>query len=273
MGISDPQNIMHSPFAGLMHEQFILDIPRDEQTRRKFEEFLAAHGKECAAVIVEPLVQGAGGMVFHDPGTVKFIRDTCDEHELLLILDEIMVGFGRLGSMFACEQAKVVPDILTLSKSLTGGTMALAATVASDKIFEAFLSDRLEDCFMHGPTYTGNALACAAANASLDLFETEPRLRQVLDIEMKLIDKLAPCRTIKGVAGLRVRGALGVVELDDMGDMNWIRKRFVEAGCWVRPFGNIVYLAPSFVINEEDLSTLTDAVVKIVGEWSDRKPS
>ena len=276
MAIGDSENIMHSPFAGLMHHQQILDIPADEKTRQDVELFLEYNAGECAAVVLEPLVQGAGGMIFHDTETVKFINDTCKKHDLLLILDEIMVGFGRLGSMFACQQADVVPDILTLSKSLTGGTMALAATVASDRIFEAFLSDDIEDCFMHGPTYTGNALACAAANASLDLFETEPRLEQVQNIAAKLKAELVPCRSIKGVVDVRTMGALGVVELDDMGDvddMYWIRKKFVEEGCWVRPFGNIVYLMPPFVISDEELSTLTDTVVKIVGEWSDRKPS
>lgn len=268
MAVGDPDNILHGPFAGLMPEQLAVDIPRDEPSQQEFSEFLERHAKDCAAVILEPLVQGAGGMLFHEPDTLSFIRKACDEHGLLLILDEIMVGFGRLGTLFACEQADVNPDIMTLSKALTGGAMALAATVASDEIFETFLSERLEDCFMHGPTYTGNALACAAANASLDLFESEPRLDQAQQIERQLKESLEPCRAVDGVTDVRVWGALGVVELEDLGDMYWIRKRFVEEGCWVRPFGNIIYLTPPLVIEKDELSVLTNAVVKIVDEWS-----
>ena len=180
-----------------------------------------------------------------------------------------MTGFGRLGTLFACEQAGVAPDIMTLSKSLTGGTLPLAATIASRDVFEAFLSDDLDDAFMHGPTFTGNALACAAANASLDLFETEPRLQQVKAIETHLTAALEPCRGAAGpwgaVRDVRVRGAVGVVEMDKIEDMNGLRARFVDAGCWIRPFGNIVYLMPAFTIDEEDLTRLTDTVVKVVG--------
>ncbi len=268
MAIGDPDNILHGPFVGLMPEQLATDIPRDEASKKVFMEFLSQHSKDCAAVVLEPLVQGAGGMIFHEPDTLKFIREACDQHGILLILDEIMVGFGRLGTMFACEQAGVIPDILTLSKALTGGTLALAATIASDDIFEVFLSEKLEDCFMHGPTYTGNALACAAANASLDLFESEPRLDQAVRIEQRFKEQLEPCRMIDGVTDVRVWGALGVVELEDLGDMYWLRQRFVEEGCWVRPFGNIIYLMPPLIINDEDVRVLTDAVVKITQEWS-----
>ena len=268
MGVGDPDNILHGPFTELMAEQHAIDLPRDEGTEQAFMDFLERQSEECAAVILEPLVQGAGGMLFHEPSALAFIRDACDQHGLLLILDEIMVGFGRLGTMFACEQADVIPDILTLSKSLTGGTMALAATIASDDIFDAFLSEKLEDCFMHGPTYTGNALACAAANASLDLFEKEPRLDQAKNIEARLKESLEPCRSVDGVADVRVWGALGVVEVADLGDMYWMRQRFVEQGCWVRPFGNIIYLIPPLIIGEDDLKTLTNAVNKIVGEWA-----
>jgi len=159
---------------------------------------------------------------------------------------------------------------MTLSKSLTGGTMPLAATIASRRVFEGFLSDELHMALMHGPTFTGNALASAAANASLDLFETEPRLEQVAAIEKHLARALEPCRGMKGrwgdVKDVRVKGAIGVVELAEIRDMNGLRARFVEEGCWVRPFGNIVYLMPAFTIAEDDLTRLTDAVVNVVGE-------
>jgi adenosylmethionine---8-amino-7-oxononanoate aminotransferase len=269
MAVGDPDNILHGPFNSLTPAQLVAELPIDDVTKNNFHDFLDLNSDNCAAVILEPLVQGAGGMLFHDPDTLSFIRAACDEHNVLLILDEIMVGFGRTGTMFACEQANVQPDIITLSKALTGGNMALAATIASDEIFEVFLSEKLEDCFMHGPTYTGNALACAAANASLDLFEQEPRIDQVLNIEQKLKKQLEPCRNIDGVIDVRVLGAIGVVELVNLGDMYWMRKRFIEEGCWVRPFGNIIYLMPPFIVNDKDLAKLTNAVVKIVGEWVD----
>ena len=169
-----------------------------------------------------------------------------------------------------CEQANVAPDIMTLSKSLTGGTMPLAATIASGDVFDGFLSDELDKALMHGPTFTGNALASAAANASLDLFETEPRLEQVKAIETHMAQTLEPCREMKGawgeVADVRVRGAIGVVEMKVIQDMNGLRARFVEEGCWIRPFGNIVYLMPAFTIGGDDLNRLTETVVKVLGE-------
>jgi adenosylmethionine---8-amino-7-oxononanoate aminotransferase len=270
MGIGDPDNVMHGPFSGLMAPQLVTDLPTTPEQRLSFEAFVAENADHAAAIIMEPLVQGAGGMLFHEPQVVRFMRDVCDRHGLLLILDEIMVGFGRLGSMFACQQAGVVPDIMTLSKSLTGGTMALAATVATDRIFEAFLDDALEKCLMHGPTYTGNALACAAANASLDLFESEPRLQQVAAIEQRLTAALEPCRSIAGITDVRIKGAIGVVELETLGDMYWIRQCFIDRGCWVRPFGNVVYLMPAFTIALDDLDTLCTTVVDVVGAWSER---
>jgi adenosylmethionine-8-amino-7-oxononanoate aminotransferase len=270
MGVGDPDNIMHGPFHGLMPEQLVVDLPRTEDDLAAFESFLGKHAGDVAAVIMEPLVQGAGGLIFHDADVERSIRESCDAHEVLLILDEIMVGFGRLGTMFACEQAGIAPDIMTVSKSLTGGTVPLAATIASERVFEAFQADELERCLMHGPTFTGNALACAAANASLDLFEREPRLEQVRAIERTLGETLAPFRDIPGVTDVRVRGAIGVVELTDLGDMYWIRRRFIEEGCWLRPFGNVVYLMPAFTIEDDELRWLTDAIGRVLDEWSGR---
>ena len=160
---------MHTLFKGAIAEQFICELPADEEKTAALDAFLGDHAHEIAAVVTEPLVQGAGGMRFHTPQTLKALRALCDKHGMLLILDEIFTGFGRTGSMFACEQAGIVPDIVTLSKALTGGTMALAATVARAPVFEAFLGESAGKALMHGPTYTGNPLACAAANASLDL--------------------------------------------------------------------------------------------------------
>lgn len=276
MGVGDPDNIIHGPFSGLMSEQIAADLPTDAEARERFEALVAETASRAAAVIMEPLVQGAGGMRFHEAETVRFVRQVCDAHGLLLILDEIMVGFRRLGPMFACEACGVVPDIMTLSKSLTGGTMALAATIATDRLFELFYDDEITRCLMHGPTYTGNALACAAANASLDLFEREPREAQVVAIAEHLESALEPCRDVDGVVDVRVRGALGVVELASLGsveDMYWIRRRFVEEGCWVRPFGNVVYLMPAFTMSPEDLAHLTRTVVALTEEWSRRRAS
>jgi adenosylmethionine-8-amino-7-oxononanoate aminotransferase len=209
-------------------------------------------------------VQGAGGMKFHDAALLKRLRALADKHELLLIFDEIFTGFGRTGTMFACEAAGVTPDIITLSKALTGGTLPLAATVATKKVFDAFWSDDPDTALMHGPSYMANALACAAANASLDLFASEPRLQQVANISAALLQGLEPCRDLPGVKDVRVKGAIGVVELDAIGNLERLRARFVEEGVFVRPFGNIVYLTPAFTIASDELKTLTDEVVKIV---------
>jgi adenosylmethionine-8-amino-7-oxononanoate aminotransferase len=182
----------------------------------------------------------------------------------LLIFDEVFTGFGRTGTMFACEQAGVVPDIIALSKALTGGTLPLAATVSTKRVFDAFWSHDPKKALMHGPTFMANALACAAANASLDLFEREPRLRQVAALSQALAEGLAPCRGIPGVKDVRVKGAIGVVELDRIDDLEAMRRRFVDEGVFVRPFGNIIYLTPAFTIPPDELTTLTASVVRVV---------
>ena len=268
MSVCDPEEGMHSLFAGALPTQHVVPWPEDEAGVAAFDAFLARDAGDAAAVIVEPLVQGAGGMRFHAPETLRALRAACDRHGLLLIADEIMTGFGRTGTLFACEQAGVVPDIVTLSKALTGGTMALAATVASDRVFEAFLSDDADAALMHGPTFMANPLACAAANASLDLFEQEPRLAQARAIERHLAQALAPARALPGVVDVRVKGAIGVIQLDDMSRIDWLKARFVEAGVWVRPFADIVYVTPALTIDEGDLATLTDALVGVVTAWS-----
>ncbi|HLG88462.1 MAG TPA: adenosylmethionine--8-amino-7-oxononanoate transaminase [Alphaproteobacteria bacterium] len=264
MSVSDPDEGMHAAFAGLLPPQHILDLPRDDESLAAMEQHLGRHADALAGIIVEPLVQGAGGMLFHDPEALRRLRTLADRFELLLIFDEIFTGFGRTGTMFACEAAGVVPDIVTLSKALTGGTLPLAATVAGRKVLDAFWSDDPAHALMHGPTFMANPLACAAANASLDLFEREPRLDQVRAISAALEQGLAPCRALPHVKDVRVKGAIGVVELDRIPECAVLRARFVEAGVWLRPFGNIVYLTPAFTIDMEDLTRLTDTVVRVL---------
>ena len=264
MAVCDPDEGMHKLFAGLLPQNVIADLPVDAESRERFEAVLERHGEELAAIIVEPLVQGAGGMLFHSAETLRALRAAADRHGILLIFDEIFTGFGRTGAFFACASAGVVPDIICLSKALTGGTMALAATVARRHVFEAFWSDDPGEALMHGPTYMANALACAAANASLDLFEDEPRLDQVAEISRRLAEGLEPCRDLAGVRDVRVKGAIGVVELDAIEDLNALKRAFVEAGVFIRPFGRIVYLTPAFTISGEDLALLTGAIVKVL---------
>ncbi|NVO16423.1 MAG: adenosylmethionine--8-amino-7-oxononanoate transaminase [Rhodoplanes sp.] len=268
MAVCDPDEGMHRLFKGLLPEQIIADLPRDETSSDALDRLLAERGDEIAGILVEPLVQGAGGMLFHDAAVLARLRAAADRSGILLIFDEIFTGFGRTGAMVACDSAAtggagVVPDIVTLGKALTAGTLPLAATVASKKVFDAFWSDDPMHALMHGPTFMGNALACAAANASLDLFEREPRLDQVRAIEAHLTTALAPCRGLPGVVDVRVRGAIGVVELDRI-DIAALKARFVQEGVYVRPFGRIVYLTPAFTIGEADLARLTGAIVKVL---------
>jgi adenosylmethionine-8-amino-7-oxononanoate aminotransferase len=270
MAVSDLQSGMHRLFAPLLPHHHVLDLPQDEAGEKAFAEFLARHAHELAGIIVEPLVQGAGGMRFHAPEVLQRLSDAASHHQVLLIFDEIFTGFGRTGTMLACAAAGVVPDIITLSKALTGGTLPLAATVAHEEIFQAFWSDDPMQALMHGPTYMANALACAAANASLDLFEREPRLTQVAQIANALERWLSPCRLLPYVKDVRVKGAIGVVELLRIADLEGLRARFIDEGVFIRPFGSIVYLTPAFTIGEADLAMLTSAVVKVLSErdWS-----
>jgi adenosylmethionine-8-amino-7-oxononanoate aminotransferase len=265
MAVCDPESGMHALFRGLLPEHFVVDLPDTADRVDALSRLLERHADDIAGIMVEPLVQGAGGMRFHDAGVLQRLRAFADHYELLLICDEIFTGFGRTGSMFACTAAGTTPDIITLSKALTGGTLPLAATVARAKVFEAFWSDDPAHALMHGPTYMGNALACAAANASLDLFEREPRVQQVANISSALERGLAPCRALSSVNDVRVMGAIGVVELARIDDLGALRARFIEEGVFIRPFGSVVYLTPAFTIDEEELATLVNAIVKVVG--------
>jgi adenosylmethionine-8-amino-7-oxononanoate aminotransferase len=264
MAVCDPEEGMHALFRGLLPEHFIVDLPRDDETAATFERLIETNADEISGIIVEPLVQGAGGMRFHDAAVLQRLRALADRYDLLLIFDEIFTGFGRTGTMFACEAAGVVPDIITLSKALTGSTLPLAATVARRKVFDAFWSDDPKKALMHGPTYMGNALACAAANASLDLFESEPRLEQVRAIAAQMAEELAPCRNFHAVKDVRVKGAIGVVELQRIDNCDGLVARFVDEGVFIRPFGNIVYLTPAFTIEQDELAKLTGAIVKVL---------
>jgi adenosylmethionine-8-amino-7-oxononanoate aminotransferase len=203
-------------------------------------------------------------MRFHTPAVLRNIAEICRRQGQLLVLDEIMTGFGRTGSMFACAEAGIVPDIICLSKALTGGTLSLAATVARRPVFEAFLAAEADMALMHGPTFMANPLACAAANASLDLFETEPRLDQIAAIEARLHQELDNARGMPGVVDVRVKGAIGVVQLAPEIDTAALRPRFVDRGVWLRPFSDIVYLTPAFTIGEDDLSRLCRAVTETI---------
>lgn len=266
MAICDPEEGMHALFRGVLPEQFVLDVPDAPAKLESLTRLLREKREEIAAVVIEPLIQGAGGMKFSDAVVLRELRTLCDENDLVLIFDEIFTGFGRTGTMFACEQAGVVPDIICLSKALTGGTVPLAATVASEKIYNAFLSDDADAALMHGPTYMAYPLGCAAANASLDLFKSEPRLKQVARMEGQLSAELSRCRRLRGVADVRVRGAVGVVQMDTSVDSPSLRARFAERGCWIRPFGDVIYLTPPFVVGEDELSMLTGAIYDVLRE-------
>jgi adenosylmethionine-8-amino-7-oxononanoate aminotransferase len=266
MSVSDLDIGMHASLAGVLPKHHIIDLPENPATATALDKLLKDRSGTIAAIVVEPLVQGAGGMKFHDAGVLRHLRALADEHDVLLIFDEVFTGFGRTGTMFACEEAGVAPDIIALSKALTGGTLPLAVTVATEKLFDAFWSDDPDKALMHGPTYMANALGCAAANASLDLFEREPRLQQVADITILLARGLEPCRDLKVVKDVRVKGAVGVVELDRIDNLDAMRARFIELGVFVRPIGNVIYLTPAFTISADELETLTSAVVKVIQE-------
>ncbi len=271
MAVCDPVTGMHGLFAGALPVQLFAERPRcrfDEPCREEhwsgISDLLRAHRDELAAVILEPIVQGAGGMWFYAPDYLKQVRALCDEHGVLLIADEIATGFGRTGRMFACEHAGVSPDLLCVGKALTGGTLSLAATLATSAIAEA-IGRGEPGVFMHGPTFMGNPLACAAAGASLDLLASEPWRERVAEIASGLAAGLAPARALRGVADVRVLGAIGVVELDEPVDMAVVQPAFVEAGVWIRPFGRLVYTMPPYVAEPDHVARITSAICEVIG--------
>lgn len=262
MTVCDPEEGMHAMFAGVLPAQHVVALPRDEESAAALDRLLSEKQNEIAAIIVEPLAQGAGGMVFHDGQTLRRLRALADKYDLLLIFDEIFTGFGRTGALFALESAGVTPDIVTLSKALTGGVLPLSAAIAGKRVFDAFWSEDPERALMHGPTYMANPLACAAANASLDLFEAGAWKTDVPRIERGLREGLGPCAYLAGVRAVRVMGAIGVVELEREPDRAALTARFVAQGVWIRPLGRVVYLTPALNIADDDLTVLTSAIMQ-----------
>lgn len=261
MSLCDPTRSMHSHFGGALLQQFNQPLPKTPEQFEQLDGFFSENRDDIAGVFIEPIVQGAGGMRFHAPDVLSRVDQLCRKYDLLWIADELATGFGRTGKMFAIEHVGVVPDIICLGKALTAGTIGFAATVASEKVFERFLSDDFGSALMHGPTFMANPLACAAANASLDLFESEPRLQQSANIETLLNHGLSPCRGLPGVVDVRCLGAIGVVQVTNLDDVNKLRAAFVESGVWIRPFGDCVYVTPSLTMQPPEIDALCVAIV------------
>lgn len=270
MSVCDPITGMHDLFKGVLPTHYFADAPQcrfddlcAESDITSFQTLLAAHCDEISAVIIEPIVQGAGGMRFYSPGYLKRVRSLCDQFDVLLILDEIATGFGRTGKMFACEHAAIQPDIMCVGKALTGGYLSLAATLCSEKVSAGISSPsdiNSSGVFMHGPTFMANPLACAVACSSLRLLISSPWQENIERIERQLRIGLLPCLKMEGVFDVRVLGGIGVVELTNGVDMAIIQERFVERGVWIRPFGKLVYVMPPYIIDDHDLGLLTSAI-------------
>lgn len=269
MSVCDPVSGMHHMFAGVLAQHLFAEAPSvrsdDEWSDAQIASFrsrISTHHHELAAVILEPIVQNAGGMRFYAPEFLRQVRALCDEYGVLLILDEIATGFGRSGTMFACEQAAVEPDIMAVGKALTGGYMTLAATLCSKEICDGIHADG-SGVLMHGPTYMANPLACAVANASIDLLLQSPWQQRVAAIEVQLERELSACRTVPAVADVRVKGAIGVIEMKESLDLVKVQELLLDQRVWLRPFGRLLYTMPPFVISSKQLSMVTAAMCKV----------
>jgi len=260
MSVCDPDDSMHRHFHGFLLEQYPQELPVDETGWQACQEFLGRVGGHCAGVIVEPLVQAATGMRFHTPEQLRRLADLTREAGLRLIADEIGAGFWRTGRRLACDWAGVVPDILCLGKSLTGGTLPLAVTMATTEVFAAFYSDNPDHALMHGPTYMGNPLCCAAANAAIDLFESRPVAEEATRIEMLGREWLAPLAELEHVREVRCRGGFLAVETERRFDRQRLAPLILEHSVWLRPIGNVIYAAPPLTITQPELRQVTDAM-------------
>ncbi|WIG67551.1 adenosylmethionine--8-amino-7-oxononanoate transaminase [Photobacterium damselae] len=270
MSVTDPDNSMHALYKGFLPEHIFAQSPScgfhddwDESDIADFEQQLSTHHQQLAAVILEPIVQGAGGMRLYHPMYLKRVRELCDRYHVLLIADEIATGFGRTGKLFACEHAQIEPDIMCVGKALTGGYMTLAATITTKHVADTVCSGDA-GCFMHGPTFMGNPLACAVASANLDLIAQNQWQHQVSQIEQQLSQQLPPITSLSNVKEVRWLGAIGVVELHHPVEMVSIQQTFVDYGIWVRPFGKLVYIMPPFIIQPEQLSKLTQGLYEVL---------
>ncbi len=272
MGVCDPVSGMHQMFTGILPRHLFAPKPRpaasswDASEMDGLTQELESRRDEIAAVIIEPVVQGAGGMNIYHPAYLRRLRRLCDKSDVLLIFDEIATGFGRTGKMFAYEHADVVPDILCLGKALTGGTMTLAATLATAKVACGISADGA-GVLMHGPTFMANPLACAVAAESIDLLMETPWQERVMGIEAQMRKELEPCRNLSVVADVRCIGAIGVVETRHPVKMPWMQQQFVEHGVWIRPFGKLVYIMPPYIITGGQLSILTSAIFDVLNAW------
>ncbi|AXE25375.1 adenosylmethionine--8-amino-7-oxononanoate transaminase [Streptomyces globosus] len=272
MGVCDPEGGMHGLWSGVLPQQVFADVPPagfdapvDPAYAAHLRALVAAHADELAAVIVEPVVQGAGGMRFHSPGYLRVLRELCDEYDVLLVLDEIATGFGRTGALFAADYAGVTPDVMCLGKALTGGYLTLAATLCTERV-AAGISRGEVPVLAHGPTFMGNPLAASVALASIELLLGQDWQREVKRIEAGLLEGLAPARAVPGVLDVRVLGAIGVVRLDHEVDMAAATAAAVREGVWLRPFRDLVYTMPPFVTGDEDLARICRAVCAAAGE-------
>ncbi len=272
MSVCDPVTGMHSIFKDVLHKNLFTESPqckfsdewRDEYIS-DFKDVMSKNHKEIAAVILEPIVQGAGGMHIYSPEYLKQVKMICDEYDVLIIFDEIATGFGRTGKLFAYEHAGVIPDILCVGKALTGGYMSLAATITNEKVVNGVESNG--NVLMHGPTFMGNPLACSVANASLKLLLESPWKTRIQTIQGLLEKYLTKCETLEVVKEVRVLGAIGVVELNRDVDLAWMTKEFLKEGVWVRPFLNLVYIMPPYIIKESELIHLTSSIYKVIDKF------